>query len=219
MSYTVVNVLAHILGDIREVSRCERDTRQLINLSWASEQVSIALLYMVSEAKTKSCLSSPLRQTFPSIGQESGRSGSSVLWDSESQPSWTRKMVLCRLAVWYTLWEASRRTSSVRNFEDNAHRDDYVRVLGKLDDYFVPRRHVIHKRACFHLRLQRPGEKAGRQAVSELWRHDHPKPSLGSVLTETQASDSIAPAWKSLWPKASDDTEPNSGTPLQRYWI
>ena len=33
MSYTVVDVLAHILGDIREVSRCERDTRQLINLS------------------------------------------------------------------------------------------------------------------------------------------------------------------------------------------
>ena len=48
-----------------------------------------------------------------------------------------------------------------------------MRVLGKFDDYFVPRRNVIHERACFHLRVQRPGEKAETfiRALYELAEH------------------------------------------------
>ncbi|KAI2647390.1 Transposon Tf2-8 polyprotein [Labeo rohita] len=38
--------------------------------------------------------------------------------------------------------------------------DDYDTVLGKFDEYFMPKKNVIHERACFHQRAQRPGEKA-----------------------------------------------------------
>ncbi len=38
--------------------------------------------------------------------------------------------------------------------------DDYDTVLGKFDEYFLPKKNVIHERACFHQRVQRPGEKA-----------------------------------------------------------
>lgn len=30
-------------------------------------------------------------------------------------------------------------------FTDNAHHDDFDRVVGKFDEYFVPRRNVIHE--------------------------------------------------------------------------
>lgn len=42
---------------------------------------------------------------------------------------------------------------------DNADIDDFDTVLAKFDEYFVPWRNVIHEWACFHQRLQRPGEK------------------------------------------------------------
>ncbi|KAK9519969.1 hypothetical protein VZT92_022659 [Zoarces viviparus] len=58
-------------------------------------------------------------------------------------------------------------------FTEDGHRDNFVRVLGKFDEYFVPRRNVIHRRACFHLRVQRPGEKAETfiRALYELAEH------------------------------------------------
>ena len=34
----------------------------------------------------------------------------------------------------------------------------YTKVLGKFDEYFVPKRNVIHERARFHLRVQNSGE-------------------------------------------------------------
>ena len=33
--------------------------------------------------------------------------------------------------------------------------DDYDTVLGKLNNYFVPKMNVIPKRACFYLRAQK----------------------------------------------------------------
>lgn len=46
-------------------------------------------------------------------------------------------------------------------------------VLGKYDAYFYPKRNVIHERACFHQRSQRPGEKAEMfiRALYELSEH------------------------------------------------
>lgn len=38
--------------------------------------------------------------------------------------------------------------------------EDYETVLGKFDSYFVPQVNVIHERARFHLRAQKPGESA-----------------------------------------------------------
>ncbi|KAL3047018.1 hypothetical protein OYC64_021277 [Pagothenia borchgrevinki] len=38
--------------------------------------------------------------------------------------------------------------------------DDFAVVVGKFNEYFFPRRNVIHERACFHQRVQRPEEKA-----------------------------------------------------------
>jgi len=34
----------------------------------------------------------------------------------------------------------------------------YVKVIEKFDKHFVPKRNIIHERACFHRRVQREGE-------------------------------------------------------------
>ena len=43
--------------------------------------------------------------------------------------------------------------------------NDYDIVIKKLHKHFVPRRNVIHERACFHKRVQKPGEPV--EALSE----------------------------------------------------
>lgn len=45
-------------------------------------------------------------------------------------------------------------------FAQEEDRNDFVIVMGKFNEYFFPRRNVIHERACFYQRVQRPGEKA-----------------------------------------------------------
>lgn len=35
---------------------------------------------------------------------------------------------------------------------------DYETVMEKFSDHLVPKRNVIHDRACFHMRVQKPGE-------------------------------------------------------------
>lgn len=46
-------------------------------------------------------------------------------------------------------------------------------VLGKYDEYFYPKRNVIHERACFYQRVQRSGEKAEMfiRALYEMSEH------------------------------------------------
>ena len=34
----------------------------------------------------------------------------------------------------------------------------YAKVIEKFDEHFVPKKNVIHERACFHRRVQREGE-------------------------------------------------------------
>ena len=43
-------------------------------------------------------------------------------------------------------------------FTDDTEKDKYDIVLKKFDEYFKPKKNVIHKRAQFNLRSQRPGE-------------------------------------------------------------
>ena len=45
-------------------------------------------------------------------------------------------------------------------FREEEHRNNFAVVVGKFDEYFFPRRNIIHERACFHQRVQRPGERA-----------------------------------------------------------
>ncbi|KAK9534414.1 hypothetical protein VZT92_006866 [Zoarces viviparus] len=73
----------------------------------------------------------------------------------------------------YAMGSESENISRSFAFTEDGHRDDFVRVLGKFDEYFVPRRNVITKRACFHLRVQRPGEKAETfiRALYKLAQH------------------------------------------------
>lgn len=58
-------------------------------------------------------------------------------------------------------------------FTEDRDKDDIKIVLAKFDEYFFPRRNVIHERACFHQRVQRPGEKAESfiRALYELSEH------------------------------------------------
>ncbi len=46
-------------------------------------------------------------------------------------------------------------------------RENYDAVITKLDDYFVPKVNVIHERARFHTRGQKPGEVAEEYIASE----------------------------------------------------
>lgn len=43
-------------------------------------------------------------------------------------------------------------------FAEASHANNYETVVGKFNEHFVPRRNVIHERACFHQRAQRSGE-------------------------------------------------------------
>uniref|UniRef100_A0A3B1ITQ0 Gypsy retrotransposon integrase-like protein 1 n=1 Tax=Astyanax mexicanus TaxID=7994 RepID=A0A3B1ITQ0_ASTMX len=73
----------------------------------------------------------------------------------------------------YAMGSESENVYRSFTFEEEGHSNDFDRVLGKFDEYFVPRRNVIHERACFHQRVQRPGEKAETfiRALYELSEH------------------------------------------------
>ncbi|KAJ8259412.1 hypothetical protein GJAV_G00168980 [Gymnothorax javanicus] len=45
-------------------------------------------------------------------------------------------------------------------FADGEKDDNYDTVLAKFDNYFTPKKNVIHERACFHMRVQKVGETA-----------------------------------------------------------
>uniref|UniRef100_A0AAV2LJT0 Retrotransposon gag domain-containing protein n=1 Tax=Knipowitschia caucasica TaxID=637954 RepID=A0AAV2LJT0_KNICA len=54
--------------------------------------------------------------------------------------------------------EAEKLFTSFNLSEDE--KKSYEAVLKKFDEYFIPRRNIIHERACFYQRGQQPGETA-----------------------------------------------------------
>lgn len=58
-------------------------------------------------------------------------------------------------------------------FTKEGHKNNYDVVMQKFDQYFFPRRNVIHERAIFHQRVQRPGEQAETfiRALYDLSEH------------------------------------------------
>ncbi|KAK0145431.1 hypothetical protein N1851_015677 [Merluccius polli] len=73
----------------------------------------------------------------------------------------------------YAMGSESENVFRSFTFTDEGQQDNFDVVLAKFDEYFVPRRNVIHERARFHQRLQRPGEKAETfiRALYELSEH------------------------------------------------
>lgn len=58
-------------------------------------------------------------------------------------------------------------------FATDESRDDFAVVMRKFDEYFFPQRNIIHERACFHQRVQRPSETAESfiRALYDLSEH------------------------------------------------
>ncbi|KAL6491496.1 hypothetical protein MHYP_G00018410 [Metynnis hypsauchen] len=73
----------------------------------------------------------------------------------------------------YSMGSESENVYRSFAFDEERHKDNFDRVLGKFDEYFVPRRNIIYERACFYQRVQRPGEKAETfiRALYELSEH------------------------------------------------
>ena len=59
------------------------------------------------------------------------------------------------------------------HFDEEDDGEDFEVVMGKFDAYFIPKRNVIHERACFYQRVQRAGEKVEIfiRALYELSEH------------------------------------------------
>lgn len=73
----------------------------------------------------------------------------------------------------YALGKEAENILSSFSYEDEEDESDYDVVLAKFDAYFIPRRNVIHERACFNQRVQRPGERAETfiRSLYELSEH------------------------------------------------
>lgn len=56
----------------------------------------------------------------------------------------------------------AKKQSQIESFVYDGDKDnpefDYQTIIGKFDGHFVPKRNIIHNRACFHKRAQKPGE-------------------------------------------------------------
>lgn len=73
----------------------------------------------------------------------------------------------------YAMGSESENVFRSFTFTGEGQEDNFDVMLAKFGEDFVPRRNVIHERACFHQRLQRPGEKAETfiRALYELSEH------------------------------------------------
>ena len=58
-------------------------------------------------------------------------------------------------------------------FAEQGDEAKFAKVMQKLDEYFVPKRNIIHEQARFHQRKQQPGEsvEAFVRALYEIAEH------------------------------------------------
>ncbi|KAI4890200.1 hypothetical protein NFI96_001996, partial [Prochilodus magdalenae] len=70
----------------------------------------------------------------------------------------------------YSMGSEAEKIFSSFSFDSEEEGKDFDKVLKKFDEYFIPRRNVIHERACFYQRSQQPGETAEQyiRALYEL---------------------------------------------------
>ncbi len=73
----------------------------------------------------------------------------------------------------YALGKEAERFLSSFTYNEEEDESVYDTVLAKFDVYFILRRNVIHERACFNQRVQRPGERSETfiRALYELSEH------------------------------------------------
>lgn len=70
----------------------------------------------------------------------------------------TGKVHLCLLI--YAVSSKAEKIFSCFEFEEEERKKDYITVLKKFDDYFIPRRSLRHERTYFYQRSQLCSEKA-----------------------------------------------------------
>uniref|UniRef100_A0AAV2LWA8 Retrotransposon gag domain-containing protein n=1 Tax=Knipowitschia caucasica TaxID=637954 RepID=A0AAV2LWA8_KNICA len=89
-------------------------------------------------------------------------------------PEWKQRFARYRLAtklnkengevqvcsLIYAMGSEAEKIFASFEFATEDDKKNYEGVLSKLDEYFIPRRNVIHERACFYQRNQLQGEKA-----------------------------------------------------------
>ena len=60
-------------------------------------------------------------------------------------------------ALIYTMGKEAEHIFNAFTFEEGDEKK-YDAVLNKFEEHFVPKRNIIHERACFHRRVQKDGE-------------------------------------------------------------
>ena len=65
--------------------------------------------------------------------------------------------VLQMNALIYTMGKEAEHVFKAFTFAEGDEKK-YTKVIEKFDEHFVPKSNIIHKRACFHRRVQREGE-------------------------------------------------------------
>ncbi len=60
----------------------------------------------------------------------------------------------------YAMGSEAEKIFSSFEFAETADKKKFDTVVKNFDDYFIPRRNIIHERACFYQRNQQPGETA-----------------------------------------------------------
>ena len=58
----------------------------------------------------------------------------------------------------YAMGREAEHVMKTFEYEEDEENTDFDTVLQKFEDYFVPKRNIIHERAKFHLRVQKEGE-------------------------------------------------------------
>ncbi|KAK6493915.1 hypothetical protein HHUSO_G330 [Huso huso] len=90
----------------------------------------------------------------------------------ELWPEWRQRFLRYRIAtkldkesgevqvctLIYSLGKEAENVLKTFTFDTNTDDKDYDIVMRKMDEYFVPKRNIIHERARFHQRVQKQGE-------------------------------------------------------------